>query len=749
MNRQNIHSLITSGHITKAVKALREAMTPEILAAAPELAARLNHLEETYRYMREYFLNAVPDDNLADNLADLQAGLRMIARRIAVERRQPTDTSSYFAARRTERALPTTLASRIEEYLSLQSALVTVLSDGGNPATLRRQAEKALEGVFEKAWILDLDSRDDLRDTYALLIDNSTESPVTAPFELISQVVTGRMLGALAYCDPATFHFLLDLYANVNDERLEARILVALVLLLRRWPDVAADDRALARRLDLFSDSLVDYMRLRDVIMTLIRTRDTDRVARMMKEDLIPSLMKSSPKIMETLRNANLSDDLAELEENPEWQRIIRETGLDKKLMELTEMQSEGLDVMMQTFSNLKQFSFFRNAANWFLPFSLEHSALARFSSAGGDVFSPLLDSAAGLCDSDKYSLTLSLLQMPAGQMMALTSQMEAQMAELKAESDSLALRQSRIDFNSEATRFCRDLYRFMKLFPRREDYYDIFSRPFEFEGVPVVERLINEREVITLIAEFYFKAGYYAEALPLYRTLAESGSVDGHILEKIGYCWQVAGEHLAALENYEKAELFTSDASKASLWLIRKLALCNKLLGRFDKAAGYYRQALERKPDDTRLMLNLAEMLLLSGKRDDAMLTYHKAEYLHPDDPAIIRALVRAEVRGGIIREEENPESLHDGYEAAETLMLKLSLLQEPTPEDHIMSGHIAWLRGQRRRSISEYTQARKMLETAGDTSAATLSERLEREMRTFQGNNFNPLQFRLLLDQ
>ena len=44
------------------------------------------------------------------------------------------------------------------------------------------------------------------------------------------------------------------------------------------------------------------------------------------------------------------------LENNPEWEEMLEKNGLADKMRELTEMQSEGADLMMVTFSNLKGF---------------------------------------------------------------------------------------------------------------------------------------------------------------------------------------------------------------------------------------------------------------------------------------------------------------------------------------------------------------------------------------------------------
>ncbi len=44
-----------------------------------------------------------------------------------------------------------------------------------------------------------------------------------------------------------------------------------------------------------------------------------------------------------------------------------------KTMEELTNLQMEGADVYMSAFANLKNFEFFRDIQNWFVPFHPEH----------------------------------------------------------------------------------------------------------------------------------------------------------------------------------------------------------------------------------------------------------------------------------------------------------------------------------------------------------------------------------------
>lgn len=92
-----------------------------------------------------------------------------------------------------------------------------------------------------------------------------------------------------------------------------------------------------------------------------------------MREEIIPEMMKN-PKL-----NLEGLDEDAE-DHNPEWEEWIDRSGITDKLRELGELQMSGADVYMSTFSQLKQFPFFRKISHWFYPFDPQYQDIAKLS---------------------------------------------------------------------------------------------------------------------------------------------------------------------------------------------------------------------------------------------------------------------------------------------------------------------------------------------------------------------------------
>lgn len=109
-------------------------------------------------------------------------------------------------------------------------------------------------------------------------------------------------------------------------------------------------------KLSLLNEDADFIKNLHTIQIQLQLSRETQKIDRKMREEIIPEMMRN-PRI----GNANKigfdetedSDDL-----NPEWENWIDKSGITDKLREMGELQMEGADVYMSTFSQLKQFPF-------------------------------------------------------------------------------------------------------------------------------------------------------------------------------------------------------------------------------------------------------------------------------------------------------------------------------------------------------------------------------------------------------
>lgn len=720
-----VESYLNQGRLSKAI-ALCENICRRHSVQFPELsetAASLHKLSETYRYMSEFMMQGLPDDSREQMYEELVGGVREILGNIILIARGDTPSDSYFEMRRLEKIHPSTLRMLVDNWKNevFRASKAGELDVADN--RFRAKAEEAVVKIFNKMMILNIGDRENLATALQVVKDPET------PFHLASQIVAGLTLGALRFFDRRKLITLLDMYDSAESEQLQGRILTSIVLILSQWRDRINADKPLLERIEALTFSIVNYMRLRDVVMTIIRTRDTDRVNKKIKDSLEKDLTKLHRGLDEMRKNGNVLDPV-EFGENPEWEKLMKDTGLEEKLQDINEMQLEGMDIMMQAFSNLKHFPFFRAAANWFLPFSTDHSMVERLPEIIDRDILDLMSKASDMCESDKYSFALGILSMPSDRVDMLASQMEAAREQMSEEMKEAKLKMPKnATFNQEVKSYLRDLYRFLKLYPARRNFTDVFRNIIDFRNLPGLGAMLSETEVVGLVGEFYFKYGYYPEALPLLEILVANGTNDRHIYEKIGYCHQVAGNHQTALENYEKADLFSTDTDQSSMWLIRKIALCNKLLHRYDRAAEYYQKALEREPENISLLLNLGYVLFFGGKPEEAKKYLSKGLYLKPDDHRIIRALAYTALKAG------------DNVSASDYISRLIA--DSPAAADWQIAAHGAFIAGDYRKAAEYYAKGLDNPE-----NIVRYLKEMKEEMQFLQGDLYKELPLSIVLD-
>jgi Flp pilus assembly protein TadD len=670
-----VNSELDASHFGKAISTVKAMLKETGLNRQVDNVERIG---ETFRYMLHYLLEGVPDegrDRLLSEISEQLRGYADLALRAALAFDCP---DYYYSLLRFNTLRDEHVSDILREYGEISSEM-SLAELGGNDVTdLRKRRESQLTRLFN-ALFTSLGADADYADLTRYLNSGYADTNVAA------QALSAMTLAQLCFYDKAKLTAMLDIYDNAENPELAARALVGIVLSMIDNKARIEADTALMSRLSLWNDSIETYRRLQEVIKVIIGTRDTERVAAKMKDEVIPELMKLRPDIMKTLREGSTELDAAMLENNPEWEEILSKSDLTKKMQELSEMQSDGADLMMVTFSNLKQFPFFNTAANWFLPFDSERSEL-NLSPEMKRMVEMLHNIGGVICDSDMYSLALAAERMPEAQKNMMTGQLSAQFENMSEEAKSTLTKSSEPAFDTAALKTVRDLYRFFKLFRKREGFNDPFARPLKFLDLPVVGTMMSEEEVLRLVGEFYFKRGYYADALPMLEALAAENADDATLWEKIGFCHQSAGRFAQAREAYSKAALLKTPGP----WLTNKLAYVNRRLGNYAEAAEYYTNALEMDPDNVSLIMNAGNMLLETGDVAGALSHFYHANYLRSDNQKVMRAVAWVELLNG------NFAKSADYYSRIIALGAQAS--------DYLNAGHAALLQGHFKEAVNFY---------------------------------------------
>lgn len=636
---------LKSGRINDVLLLLRKASSDY-----QPLQPRLDNIESTYGLMTKYFLEGAQDSSRSELLDSFKLQLADIADRIDRLRRIPDDSGIYYANARMLSYRPQHLQALLKTYDELDEKVRLKNQLGAPDIAEMREREEIFDKIFNYIWTMGPDDQGDqkrIRDR-ALGSDKPDS-------ELSSQIVSALLLALLEWYDREKLLTLISIYEASATEFLAARALTALILAVSKYRERIAPDRQIMARFQNLKSSLLTYRRLKEAVRTLIRTRDTDRIVTKMQSEVLPGMMRLGPDIVRKMKEASAEGGLESLEENPEWEEMMNKSGLSDKLRELTEMQLEGADVMMVAFSNLKGFPFFSKVSNWFLPFSTGLSSV--YEGVGKNIIGSdsavdrMLASDGIMCDSDKFSFLFALATLPEEKRNMMVSQLEMQRQQMEESRDEFDKSRERPEFDSEVEKYVRNLYRFFKIFPKSEEFFDPFGEPIDFLSLPVIGEILKESDILEVVAEFYFRRRYFREATPMLRQLSEQNPSDPHVWEKLGmsleHTHHEPGDERKAedeiLACYMKAELLSPD----SLWLAKRIGRAYARVGKWSLAKEYLSRA-SSDSDSVEDLLELAGVYEKNGDREGALKLLYKANYLQPGIGDIRAGIARLETLGG-----------------------------------------------------------------------------------------------------
>lgn len=686
-------------------------------------ASRYDDISITFKYLLSYLARGMKDPQREEMANGIRARLVDLIADIDRSLNIQYSTEAFYNVARTVEYSRRTLDDVISEYLKY-SSLYAIMCESETPDTaLMKQRERALDDLFEWVWTASSLSGED-RDKLLRLAYETSDSAT-----LRATIINACMLSLLRQYNSSRMLMLLDMYSRADNDETAARALIAIILVLNKYGEVTVYSSEVRRRLESWQDSLLSYSRLRDVEMALISAFDTDRVSKDFSTNVMPEMMKLQPqirKMMQQMQQDLKGKDPEEIREqiesvgfNPEWEKLMADSGLEEKMRRMNDMLTEGNDLMYASFKNMKTAPFFRRPNNWLIPYESYRSELP------ADLLhifqiAPRVKTHI-MCDSDLYSLSFTIANMPAG--------MAAQMQQgMSAELNAMA-EQSKDDFKTENTsfsiaakRFAKDCYRFFTLFPGREAFGKPFSRPVAPDRLPIIGDTLFDSEFKRLVYEFFFRAGYYRLALDYLEPLAKSKDADYTIYQKTGYCHQMLGNYREALDYYLRAQLFDTQ----EIWIHTAIGNTYMKLHEYRNAAHSFESALKLTPDDKAILLQAGYARLAEGDCDIALTHLYKVDYMEPGIES-----ARSIAWGEFLR--------NDAFKALEysQKIIAGEYASEPSTQDYIRAGHIYM-------ALGNLTEAIRMYQTPKDVSKRDLLA----DLPALEKSGVSISDFRLLVD-
>ena len=483
---------------------------------------------------------------------------------------------------------------------------------------------------------------------------------------------SGLFINCLQAFDARKIIFFADNYSTATSSMLRIRMLVAVAFTLYTYRNRLFAYPVITSKLKDLCNSprfTTDMQNLQKLIIESLSTHEVDRK---MREEIIPAMLKS--------HNFNPEkfgiDSLEEISEsNPEWKNFEQQVG------KLAELEAAGADIYYSTFSTLKRYPFFNNAANWLYPFEENHPGIPKQIRKTGlkGIANALLKSDV-LCDSDKYSFCMLTTQMTDVQVNMIISQLP----EMGGYDTAIAQ-------TSESTcrNYLRNLFRFFYLYSGKSKPANPFETDMSLLDCNELAEAFKDKTEINKISAYAIKKGKYDMAISFLLLSETKGFADSEVYQELGFCYQKKKSYFDAIAAYEKANALSGD----SKWTLQHLAQTNRIVGNYKDALNYYRLLETAKGEDAKIAFRCGECLVHLESYDDAMHEFFKAEYLNPDMTAATRAIAWCSI-------------LTDDIKQARKYYDKL-LLKEEQGEDLLNAGHAAWIDGDTKAAVELYSRA------------------------------------------
>lgn len=660
------------------------------------LRSRLEQVQTSYNYMLQYMQQGTVDPERRKLYTRLQTEVLEIADQARLLLLDSASSHYYHDCRRKRTAELSTytigVLMHILESFNDDLAVSGLLSDNKMDEVLKRR-EDTQKFLFLQTWANSAWTPQDEDEAQAMLL--SEQLPVNDLCSFTSAV----MLSLMECFDVRKLMWLIDAYQRRNVQ-VSQRALVGMVFVfhlhatrLEFYPEIKS-------RLELLNEDLPLEHDLTRTQQQILLSQDTEKIDKKMREEIIPEMLKNVSS-MRNLKFGFEESDEEQDDQNPDWSEMFEQSGLSEKMREMNELQMEGADVYMSTFSALKSAPFFREVNNWFYPFDKQHSSIIKLTKSEGQKHGmmDLILQSGFFCNSDKYSLFFMLQNFPQSQRDMIFSQLtEQQLEDFAEQSKAESLKKFAERPLTVRTQYLHDLYRFFKLNQRKREFKDVFQEKIQLYNIPILKGLLCNEEQLLNLATYHFRKEHWEDAVELYRKVDSINSLfdpEDEFYQRMGYALQKLKRYEEAIAAYQKADTIKPD----NVWTVRHLATCYRMTNQFSQALTYYRKAEEAVPENKNILFYIGNCLAELHQYDEALNLFFKLNFLETDCIKAWRGIGWCSFVSG---KHEQAAKYYDKV-----------LDKKPLTVDYLNAGHAYWAAGNIEKAIALYRRAAEQSES------------------------------------
>jgi len=655
------------------------------------VSSQIDELEQRYFYMLRFIASGNSVPNIGKELLVMSETARSICTVIERERVSRGEQTLYSAQLRYQNLRPEeNLQSLVSDYLSELERLRT---DSASLTDSRRSAclEQMASDIFMRLWVEMPLTPEDVELMKSIFEDS--EIP-----EYDRVLWLGSIGLGLLFYEDSDRRKLLFYVLGGDSEILSPIASVWLVLSYVNYYNPDDDVLSILRQIQSFYPTDIA-----DVWLELFRACGTKKLSDDLERDVLSGMMDLGRRMADKFGND--PEKLEEAMRNGDWNSGLDVNGFEK-IKGFIEAQNRGDDVYMATLGKMRQFPFFNNIPNWFLPFHAGNSALADVTDGEGLAFADTVAKMPFLCDSDKYALLLSVASAPVAMRENLLRNIVDRQNAMNGEMLDAALEEITSQGRKAVmSRYIKNLYRFFSLFRRKAEFPNIFDMETLYGAFPVRILSESENDKLTSIAELLLRLRYYEQAASAFESLAKREPENVQAFQKRGYACELAGDLVEAGYSYEEA----LNLKPGDKWTVRRLASVLLKAESYNDVVDLLEPLQPEIADDVELLSCYAKSAYETGDYARALELYYNVTYLLEDDT------VKPELAWLLV--------LNGDFDGAEATFADF-IDKSTKPCDFIHFGHLHWAKNETTAALDAYAKAAGLVDSQKESFAELFAD-------------------------
>lgn len=576
--------------------------------------------------------------------------------------------------------------------------------------------QQFLDKLFCALWLSPQWSESDARFYKELLL-----SPTINENDAL-YLTSAVMLSCLTLFDYHKFQLLSDLVVYSSSKSLHQRALVGWAFCLPEreyvlYPSVSQQIQLMTQD-DQIRMELIELQK--QVFYCLNAEKDNQELQR----EVIPTLIQNNQLNITRFGITEKEEDALQDILHPEAADEAMED-VEKSIKRMMEMEKAGSDIYFGGFSKMKRFPFFNTLSNWFCPFFSEHPSLNHLhQKTQGNSFVDNILSGGIFCDSDKYSLCFAMVD--------IIDRLPANIKEMLGSTEMLGPAISDERKNSSAyirRMYLQDLYRFFKLYPRRQELCDPFTSRHQGHSHAPAFMICSTLLPADLMSDgrldvalFLYGLHRYTEASMLLTLLegVDEKNAEFYLLRAM---LEIEHEHYEQAKESFRQVLRLSPENKRAMRGLARLCL---LTDENEQAEKCYQWLTEHEPNKKSHAVNYAISLLKRGKAQQAVDRMFQLYYDYPDDLQVKRVLAWSLL-------------FHNRLDDALKYYQQLLDSDSQIADDSLNMGYVYWLKGQIKEAVDFFhaylEQENKTTEASSHHKTITLESKFEEDKVLLDG--------------